>query len=57
MNKGLALLERLSLCFGPTSMEDAVEQAIREELQETKAELFTDRMGNLTAHLAGPQGA
>ena len=34
MNKGLALLERLSLCFGPTSAEDAVEQAIREELTE-----------------------
>ena len=57
MNKGLALLEKLSLCFGPTSMEDAVEQAIREELAGTRAELFTDRMGNLTAHLAGPAGA
>lgn len=57
MNKGLSLLQKLSLCFGPTSMEDAVEQAIREELADTKAELFTDRMGNLTAHLAGPQGA
>ena len=32
MNKGLALLEKLSLCFGPTSAEDAVEAAIREEL-------------------------
>jgi putative aminopeptidase FrvX len=57
MNKGLALLERLSLCFGPTSCEVAVEQAIREELAGTKAELFTDRMGNLTAHLPGAVGA
>lgn len=57
MNKGIALLEKLSLCFGPTSCEDAVEQAIREELSGTKAELFTDRMGNLAAHLAGPVGA
>ena len=57
MNKGLALLEKLSLCFGPTSCEDAVEKVIREELAGTKAELFTDRMGNLTAHLPGPAGA
>jgi len=57
MNKGMALLERLSLCFGPTSFEDAVEKAIREELAGTKAALYTDRMGNLTAHLAGPVGA
>ena len=57
MNKGLALLEKLSLCFGPTSFEDDVEKAIREELSDTRAELFTDRMGNLTAHLVGPAGA
>ncbi len=57
MNKGLALLEKLSLCFGPTSCEGDVEKAIREELTGTRAELFTDRMGNLTAHLAGPAGA
>ncbi len=57
MNKGIALLQKLSLCFGPTSCEGAVEHAIREELAGTKAELFTDRMGNLTAHLAGPEGA
>ncbi len=57
MNKGMALLERLSLCFGPTSCEGDVEKAIREELAGTKAELYTDRMGNLTAHLAGPAGA
>ena len=40
MNKGMALLEKLSLCFGPTSCEDAVERAIREELADTKAELL-----------------
>ena len=57
MNKGIALLQKLSLCFGPTSGEDAVEHAIREELAGMKAEFFTDRMGNLTAHLAGPEGA
>ena len=57
MKTGIELIEKLSMCFGPTSCEGEVEAAIREELEGCKAELFTDRMGNLTAHLAGPEGA
>ncbi|MBQ8357266.1 MAG: M20/M25/M40 family metallo-hydrolase [Clostridia bacterium] len=57
MKYGVELIERLALCFGPTSCEGEVEQAIREELAGTGAILETDRMGNLTAHLAGPEGA
>lgn len=57
MKTGVELLKKLCLCFGPTSCEMAVEKAIREELEGTRAELFTDRMGNLTAHLPGPEGA
>ena len=57
MKYGVELIERLALCFGPTSCEGEVEVAIREELQDCGAELFTDRMGNLTAHLKGPKGA
>ncbi|MBE6630594.1 MAG: M42 family metallopeptidase [Ruminococcaceae bacterium] len=57
MKKGVELLEKLCLCFGPTSFEEPVEKAIREELSGTRAELYTDRMGNLTAHLKGPEGA
>ena len=57
MKTGVELLKKLCLCFGPTSEEGAVEKAIREELEGTRAELFTDRMGNLTAHLKGPEGA
>ena len=57
MKTGIELIEKLSMCFGPTSCEGEVEAAIREELEGYKAELFTDRMGNLTAHLAGPEGA
>ena len=57
MTSGVALIEKLSLCFGPSSCEGEVEQAIREELAGTSAVLSTDRMGNLTAHLPSPLGA
>ncbi len=57
MRHGVELIERLALCFGPTSCEGEVEAAIREELAGTSAILQTDRMGNLTAHLKGPEGA
>lgn len=57
MKKGIELIKKLALCFGPSSCEGEVEAAIREELQGSRAALFTDRMGNLTAHLAGPEGA
>lgn len=57
MKHGVELMKRLAQCFGPTSCEGEVEAAIREELAGTSATLSTDRMGNLTAHLAGPAGA
>lgn len=57
MTKGIELIKKLSLAFGPAGCEGEVEQLIRAELAETAAELKTDRMGNLTAHLAGPAGA
>ena len=57
MKTGVELLQRLCNCFGPTSCESDVEAAIREELAGTAAELYTDRMGNLTAHLKGADGA
>ena len=57
MKSGASLIEKLALCFGPSSCEGEVEQAVRAELAESRAELFTDRMGNLTAHLPGPAGA
>ena len=57
MKSGVALIEKLALCFGPSSCEAEVEQAIREELQGCGAILSTDRMGNLNAHLPGPENA
>ncbi|MBQ8342382.1 MAG: M42 family metallopeptidase [Clostridia bacterium] len=57
MKQGIELIEKLALCFGPTSCEGEVENAIREELAGLPVELATDRMGNLTAHLPGPAGA
>lgn len=57
MKHGVELIEKLALCFGPTSCEGEVETAIREELAGTHAILETDRMGNLTAHLKGPEGS
>ena len=56
MRYGVELLEKLALCFGPTSCEGEVVAAIREELPEG-VEIDVDRMGNLTAHVAGPEGA
>ena len=57
MKQGIELIKKMALCFGPTSCEGEVEQAIRSELEGLDVELFTDRMGNLTAHLQGPAGA
>jgi len=57
MNKGVELIKKLALCFGPTSCEGAVAAAITEEIKELPVELSTDRMGNLVAHLVGPEGA
>lgn len=57
MKTGVELIKKLACCFGPTSAEEAVERAVREEIGDLPVELHTDRMGNLTAHLQGPQGA
>ena len=57
MKKGVDLIERLALAFGPTSCEGEVVSVIKEELEGLPVELFEDRMGNLTAHLKGPEGA
>lgn len=57
MKTGIELIKELADLFGPTGCEGEVEAAIRAELSGTRAELKTDAMGNLTAHLAGPAGA
>lgn len=56
MLTGVELLKKLALCFGPTACEGEVAEAIRQELPEG-AEVALDRMGNLTVHVAGPEGA
>ena len=53
MKQGVELIERLSLCFGPTSFEGEVANAVREELSDTGLSFEADRMGNLVAHLPG----
>ena len=55
--KGVELIEKLSLCFGPTSFEGEVASAIREELSDTGLCFETDRMGNMVAEIKGSAGA
>jgi len=57
MREGIELIKALSLAFGPTGCEGAVLALIKEEIEALPVELYTDRMGNLTAHLKGPEGA
>jgi endoglucanase len=57
MREGIELIKALSLAFGPTGCEGEVAALIREEIKDLPVELHTDRMGNLTAHLKGPEGA
>lgn len=57
MLNGVQLIEKLCLAFGPTGCEEPVANIIREELAGTRAEISTDRMGNVVAHLPGPAGA
>ncbi len=57
MRTGIELLAHLSTCFGPTSCEGEVARAIEEELADLPLALQKDAMGNLTAHLQGPEGA
>ncbi len=57
MRTGIELLAHLSTCFGPTSCEGEVARAIEEELADLPLALQKDAMGNLMAHLQGPEGA
>ncbi len=51
------LIEKLSLAFGPSGCEGEVAVRIREVLSDLPIEWTEDRMGNLVAHLKGPEGA
>ena len=57
MSNVKALIEKLSLAFGPSGCEGEVADIIRHELTGLPVELTSDRMGNLIAHLKGPEGA
>lgn len=57
MRTGIELLAHLSACFGPTSCEEEVARAIEKELAELPITLQKDAMGNLVAHIDGPEGA
>ena len=57
MLSGVSLIEKLCCAFGPTGCEEPVAAIIREQLKNSRAELTSDRMGNLVAHLPGPAGA
>lgn len=57
MKQDIALIERLSACFGPTSCEGEVADAVLDELSGVSAEIAKDAMGNVTVHVAGPVGA
>ena len=57
MKKGVELIQKLALAFGPTSFEGDVVRAIREEIDELGLETAEDWMGNLTVHVPGPEGA
>ncbi len=57
MRTGIELLARLCACFGPTSCEGEVARAIETELAGLPLTLQKDTMGNLTAHIKGPEGA
>ena len=52
----IALIERLSLAFGPTGCEGEVASLLREALQNSGATLTTDAMGNLTARVGKAEG-
>lgn len=56
MTKGMELIKKLALAFGPTSCEGEVAALIREELKDSTAILESDRMGNLTARFSGKEG-
>lgn len=55
-NADIALIRRLSLAFGPSGCEDEVREIIAEELADTGASVFCDRMGNLYANMRFGEG-
>ncbi len=57
MREGIELIKHLCDCFGPSSLEYEVTDAIRAELAGLPVSLHTDRMGNLVAHLQGGENA
>ncbi len=57
MTSGIELIKKLSTAFGPTGCEAPVADLILEELEGLPVEIKRDRMGNLIAHLKGPEGA
>ena len=57
MREGIELIKALSLAFGPTGCEGAVAELVKEEIKDLPVSLSYDRMGNLVAHLKGPEGA
>ncbi len=57
MKQGIELIGALCTAFGPTACEGEVAKTIKEELAGLPVTLQSDRMGNLVAHLKGPEGA
>lgn len=57
MRTGIELLAHLTACFGPTACEVEVARAIEAELADLPITLNKDAMGNLVAHIAGPENA
>ena len=49
MDRGINLLSKLCLAFGPMGCEDDVRNLIREEITDLCDEVRTDKMGNLIA--------
>ncbi len=53
MTKGIELIKRLSLAFGPSGWEDDVRAVIREEIGKAADSITEDRVGNLIVRVKG----
>ena len=53
MTKGMELVKRLSLAFGPSGCEDEVRSIIKEEIGQSADGITVDRVGNLIAVVKG----
>ena len=51
--KGIELVKKLSLAFGPTGCEGEVREAILSQINDLGAEIKTDKMGNMCALVKG----